>query len=778
MVSGKLSLHQGRSRASIILLLGLAASCKSNGPSEQIDAGKRKYCLVTSVDGGRDASLGEGGTADLSTNSPDLRLDNNVSTRDLLPPAIDGRAGDSGEAGSVDGGGVDSVSSDARDGANDVVDGNDGSGGNGGNTGDGSAGSGGSTGNGGSTGGGSTGTGGSGDARGPDVASYAGGDGGIDVSADQRPPDLLPDAPADLSGVYDVYPDAPADAPGVHDANTPSDVVVVADAGTDTPAVVDLAPAAPDGPAGTCSTGGASWAKAWDPAATLYGLAVSPDGTGWATGEIHGAVDFGTGTPVPHASDNNSDAFLVKLNPSSGLATQAFSFSDLAGSSQGGTGVAVAQAGNVVVTGYYYSEIDFTAANSDIGTSGLDYLAKSSVIPGAPMKFYIVVDGASSGQYVTPIKAHNVDVGTGAILAIASNPSQNRTAICGKTSRLLGAYTTAATNTGLLTAGWGGTGSGSPVTGAATYGGSMDIVVAVIDASSGQTTSGQILWGRQFGGVGDQVCESLAMDSAGNVVMAGTYNGALSFGDPTLFPALQLPTVGTSGLSLMFVATLDTTGTVQKAASWGTTGVSDLNGVAVDSNSNIVIAGNIGASVNMGGSIGAVTYYGKQDGFVAKLNSSLVAQWAMSFGDADYNQTAKAVALTSSGDVLIGGAFDGTLNRLGNLTASDNTALDAFTAQLSGSDGSLICAHPYGDANGTQQVLAVTVATAATGALADSVMIGGSFSSTIALGSTNLFSPGNVCSVNADCTDLGLNCSNGHCVSALTSKSFISRLIP
>jgi hypothetical protein len=82
-------------------------------------------------------------------------------------------------------------------------------------------------------------------------------------------------------------------------------------------------------------------------------LAVSPDGTGWATGEIHGAVDFGTGTPVPHASDNNSDAFLVKLNPSSGLATQAFSFSDLAGSSQGGTGVAVAQAGNVVVTGYY-----------------------------------------------------------------------------------------------------------------------------------------------------------------------------------------------------------------------------------------------------------------------------------------------------------------------------------------------------------------------------------------------------------------------------------------
>jgi ribosomal protein S5 len=512
---------------------------------------------------------------------------------------------------------------------------------------------------------------------------------------------------------------------------------------------------------------GASAAVSFNPA--LNGMGVAADGTLWTTGSLvslpSSPYNFGAG---PVSSTGSQDVFLNKVSPTTLLATQSFTFGYVGGYDQTGNGVAVAHnsstgANNIGVIGNYYTEVDFDPIRSgDTSYNGgngpidnLDFLSKSSNVAGAPTNFVLVADGASTMPEITPLKAHNIDVGTGAILAIASNPNQNLFAICGKSSRLVGAYTAAATNTGLLTAGWGGTGSGTPVTGAATAGGSMDIVVAVIDAGSTPANTGKVLWGRQFGGVGDQVCESLAMDNAGNVVMAGTYNGALSFGDPALFPALQLPTVGASGLSLMFVATLDTTGTVQKAASWGTTAVSDLNGVAVDSNSNIVIAGNIGASVNMGGSIGAVTYYGKNDGFVAKLNSNLVPQWAVSFGDADYNQTAKAVALTSSGDVLIGGAFDGVLNGLNGLTASGNTALDAFTAQLSGTNGSVLCAQAYGDANGTQQVFAVTVATAATGTLANSVTFGGSYSGGITFGAypLNTGSPG-------------------------TAYSFLARLVP
>ena len=440
-----------------------------------------------------------------------------------------------------------------------------------------------------------------------------------------------------------------------------------------------------------------------------------------------------------------------------------------------GIGVAVAQPGNVVVTGNYFGAIDFTAAGSDTGNSGVDYLADSSVVQGAPMNFYVVVDGGSSGQYVTPLKAHNIDLGTGAILAVASNPSQNSVAICGKTSRLVGAYTTSTSNTGLLTAGSYGKG-GTGLT-AATYGGSMDLVVGVIDASNDPNSVGKVIWGRQFGGVGDQACESVAMDSAGNVAIAGSYSGTLFF-DPTN-TALQLDAGSISTtLALPFVAVLDPNGAPLQAASWGTSGMSDVNGIAFDSSSpaNIVIGGSLGGSITMG-PLPQVVDRGKTDGFVAKLNSSLVPQWAMSFGDDLHGQAVRALALSSSGNVFIGGNFEGTLNGLNGLTAPSNAAFHAFGAELSGADGSVVCAQPYGDAEGTQNVFALTVASAATGSLADSVMIGGSFSSTIALGSTTLWSPGNVCSVQADCTS-GVSCTDGHCVGTGAARSFIARLSP
>jgi len=776
VASSKSPLHHGRLPASIIVFLGLAASCKST-PQEKIDAGQRRYCSA-SLDGGSDVRVRESGTTDLSTDSPDLGSGNEVSTPDLSPPAVDGRAADSAEAGGGDsrGGGIDLALSDARDRANEV-------GGTGGSTGEGgSTGTGGSGGEGGSTAtGGTSGSGGTGDARGLDAPSISGGDGGGDVSVDRGSPDLARDAPAadvgsvydvyDVQSVYDAYPDAPADAPMAADVG----------AVTDAPTVVDLGPdAAPDGAALTCSTGGVSWAKAWDPrTVSLIRSAVSPAGIPWATGYFSAATDFGTGTPLPSSASGDTDAFLVKLDPLSGLATQAFSFSDPSGRDQIGTGVAVAQPGNVVVTGNYYGEIDFTAVGSgDTGTSGVDYLAKSSVVQAAAMNFYIVVDGASSGQYVTPIKAHNIDVGTGAIVAVASNPSQNSVAFCGKTSRLVDAYTTGASNTGLRTAGNYGTGGTGLA--AATYGGSMDIVVAVIDASNDPNSVGKVIWGRQFGGAGDQACESVAMDSAGNVAIAGSYNGTLFF-DPTN-AALQLDAGSTSGsLALPFVAVLDPNGTPVHAASWGTSGLSDVNGIAFDSSSpaNIVIGGSLGATITM--TINSqpvqVVDLGKTDGFVAKLNSSLVPQWAMSFGDAAYDQKVHALALSSSGNVFIGGNFEGTLNGLNGLTSNGNATYDAFSAELSGADGSVVCAQPYGDAEGTQDVFALTVASAATGPLADSVMIGGSFSNTIALGSATLWSPGNVCTVQADCKS-GASCSNGHCASAGTSRSFIARLGP
>jgi hypothetical protein len=458
-----------------------------------------------------------------------------------------------------------------------------------------------------------------------------------------------------------------------------------------------------------CMTGN-NYAKKWVP--PFSGMGVSATGTPWAAGQIYNPFDFGSGSVT---SSGSADIYLTKLDPATGLATQSFTFGDMGGKDQVASGVAVASSGNVGLIGYFTGEIDFTASNSDgsgpsglPGTAGADFLQNSSAIP-----FYGVFDGASTGAFVTPKLVHMVDVGTGALLSVGANPGQNAIAICGKTSKAVTNWSAVGATKGVITGG------------SAVYGTGMDIVVAKIDASTGA-----VIWGKQFGGAGDQVCNAVTIDNNGDVIIGGNYNGTLVLGSTTL-PAAD------SSTAILFAAKLNgTTGAPISAASWGTAGRSNVGSVTVDASNNIIIAGSIGASVDMGGGV-SMTWAGLTDAFAAKLTTGLVPVWAKSFGDTAYDQTVKSVATSSSGDVYLGGNFEGTLGALG-LTASANTALDAFDAQLSGVDGSPLCAKSYGDAAGTQGIATITVARTATGALANSIMIGGSFSSDIQIGSFDL----------------------------------------
>ena len=445
----------------------------------------------------------------------------------------------------------------------------------------------------------------------------------------------------------------------------------------------------------------------------LSGLTSAADGTVWTTGSIYNPFNFGAGTVTATSS---SDAYLNKLNPATGVATQSFTFGYVGGADQTGNLVAATQNGNVLVAGVYVTEIDFTPSviAATGGTDNVDFLSKSSLAIGAPMNYFVVASAASVMPEITPVKAHNVDLGTGAFLASASNPAHNLVALCGKTGRLPGAYSaTSATNTGLLT----GT--------LPTFGGSTDIVVAVVDA-----TTGTVVWGKEFGGAGDQQCQSVAIDATGNVYIAGNYNGTLSFGT-----GFSLPTVATSTtLGLPYVAKLSNTGTVLAAQTWGTAAVSDVLGIAVDSSSNVVIAGDlgVGANANFGAPVGTLNSSGKTDGFVVKLSSSLASSlWGFTFGDAAFDQAVLSLALSSGGDVFMGGAFTGTLTGLSGLASNGNTSTDAFTVQLSGATGAILCAQSYGDVAGNQNAAYLTVASAAS----NKVTFGGNFSGTMTLGS-------------------------------------------
>ena len=224
----------------------------------------------------------------------------------------------------------------------------------------------------------------------------------------------------------------------------------------------------------------------------------------------------------------------------------------------------------------------------------------------------------------------------------------------------------------------------------------------------------------------------MAIDNSGNVIIAGGYTGTLAFSG--------FPVVSDTSLALLYVAKLDsTTGAVSAAATWGTAGRTDAYALTVDAQNNIIVAGSLGGNIDFGGGI-AISDLGLTDAFVLKLTSALAPVWAKSFGDALYDQTAKAVGVASNGDVIVGGSFKGsmTLAPLPTITSASTTALDAWDAHLASADGSASCAHGLGDAAGAQAVGNLTVARTATGALADSIMMSGGFSSQIQLGGTLL----------------------------------------
>lgn len=683
MASTNLRIYLRHSGVLLTLLAGMAAGCKGSS-AENVDAGRRSYCLASDATSTKTDGLGTGDAMDGGGSTGDLAAES-VGSLDLNP-RVDSVTPEAGDARAEDG-----IDSRLADVGVDAV-GADGSGGSGGG-----GGSSGTRGLGGALAGGGTGgaaaSGGSGGAAtsgGSGGAAASGGSGGADASPDVRPDTAAGSDARDASAIDAVTVDVSLDSGSV-----------------DSPA------GSPDVPASVATINTVAYAKKWDP--LLGGMGVGADGTLWAAGKILNPFDFGSGTVT---STGAADAYLVKLDPATGLASAEFTFGTFNDSatqpkSQSADGVAVASSGNVGLIGHFDYEIDFTANNPDgtgpsgnAGEAGVDFLQGSKAA-----LFYAVVSNASSGTYATPIRAHMVDVGTGSLWSIGSNPGQDAIAICGTTSKAVPLWNTNGVTKGVIT--------GAP----AVAGGGMDIVVAKIDASTGN-----VLWGRQFGGAGDQKCESVTIDSNGNVIIAGNYGGTLSFGGGTT----DFPAVAATDVLRLYVAKLDgATGAAISAKTWGTAGLNDAFAVTVDSSDNIIVAGAISGNVDFGGTVGTITSPGLYDAFVAKLTSSLTPLWAKSFGDSAYDQRVYAVGTSANGDVFIGGGFMGSLAPLG-LTASSNgattTSDDAFTAQLAAADGSVVGAHAYGEPIGDQRVAAITVARAATGSLTDCTAIGGTFS--------------------------------------------------
>ncbi len=175
------------------------------------------------------------------------------------------------------------------------------------------------------------------------------------------------------------------------------------------------------------------------------------------------------------------------------------------------------------------------------------------------------------------------------------------------------------------------------------------------------------LWSQGFGGVSNDDGNSVAVDGAGNVLVTGSFAFTANFGGS------DLTSMGSSDI---FVAKYNAAGVHQWSQRFGGT-LNDYGlSVAVDG-SGVLVTGSFEGTVNFGGS--DLTSAGGSDIFVAKYNAAGVHQWSQRFGNTG-SDVGYSVAVDGSGNVLVTGHFNGTVNFGGSDLASMGSR-DIFVAK-------------------------------------------------------------------------------------------------
>lgn len=253
----------------------------------------------------------------------------------------------------------------------------------------------------------------------------------------------------------------------------------------------------------------------------------------------------------------------------------------------------------------------------------------------------------------------------------------------------------------MASGGAGGTG-GSGTAGAGGEGGSLP---------TAQPLTPQ--WDRHLSGLGQAFVRAIAVNTAGEIAVAGVFTGTIDFGGGPL----------DSNGNDIFIVKLSSTGQYLWAKRFGDADLQGVSGIAFDASSNLVVTGSFVGNLDFGG--GALDATGSQftDVYVAKLDAAGNEIWAQRYGDINV-QEAGGLSIGSNGAIYVVGSFQNTIDFGGGplTTAGDR---DAFLLELDGS-GNHQRSVAYGD-TANQYGLAVT-------ALANGYAIAGVTEGTINLG--------------------------------------------
>lgn len=158
--------------------------------------------------------------------------------------------------------------------------------------------------------------------------------------------------------------------------------------------------------------------------------------------------------------------------------------------------------------------------------------------------------------------------------------------------------------------------------------------------------TGAIAWSRGWGSSGRSFATAVAIDGDGTIVVAGTSNGTIDFGDGPL-------SASADGFSIV-VAELTAGGGLIWSKRFTGTADERVTGIAFAPNGDVILGGVFDGTIVLDGQMASSSGSGDDDGFVARLDGADgSAVWLQTYGGAG-DQGVEGVAGLADGVAVVG----------------------------------------------------------------------------------------------------------------------------